>query len=247
VFITKNIKVIIEYDGTNYAGWQKQKNAVTIQEVLEKAIGKITGEQIEVTGCSRTDAGVHARGFVGNFFTESRVPVSRFADAINSQLPRDIVVLQSEEVSLDFHSRYNSRGKTYSYTILNRFHPAAIGRGYMYHFRQQVDMDKMKEAASKLVGTHDFSAFKNAGSSVKTSVRTITALIVERQGDSIKIYASADGFLYNMVRIIVGTLVEVGIGKIQPYEIADIILSKDRTRSGRCVPPDGLCLEEVYY
>lgn len=247
MFATRNIKFTLEYDGTNYAGWQRQKNAETIQEVLETAIRKITCKETEVTGCSRTDAGVHAKGFVGNFFTESRIPIERIADAINSQLPSDIVVLAAEEADMNFHARYMAKGKTYSYTILNRFYPAAINRAYLYHFRQKLDIESMRAAASELVGTHDFSAFKSTGSSVKTSVRTITDISVVQSGDIIKIYASADGFLYNMVRIIAGTLIEVGTGKIRQEDIKEIILLKDRTKSGRCVPPNGLCLEEVYY
>lgn len=247
VFATRNIKILLEYEGTNYAGWQRQKNAKTIQEAVEKAVEKITCKTTEVTGCSRTDAGVHAKGFVGNFYTESRIAIDRFADAINSQLSQDIVVLKAEEAELDFHSRYQAKGKTYSYTILNRIYPSPINRNYMYHFRQELDTDEMAVAAAQLIGTHDFAAFRSAGSSAKTSVRTITGLKVVREGDIIRIYATADGFLYNMVRIIAGTLIEVGIGKINPDNIQEIILSKDRTKSGRCVPPQGLCLEEVYY
>jgi tRNA pseudouridine38-40 synthase len=247
VFATRNIKILLEYDGTNYAGWQRQKNINTIQEVLETAIEKITCKTTVVNGCSRTDTGVHAKGFVGNFYTESRLPINRIADAINSQLPQDIVVLSAEDVDMDFHARYFAVGKTYSYTILNRIFPSAINRNYTYHFRQKLDTDSMAEAAAELIGTHDFYAFKNAGSSAKTSVRTITELKVVKSGDIIKIYATADGFLYNMVRIIVGTLIKVGVGKIKSNEIQEILLSKDRTRAGKCVPPQGLCLEEVYY
>lgn len=247
MFTTRNIKILMEYEGTNYAGWQKQKNAKTIQEAVEKAIEKITCTPTEIIGCSRTDAGVHAKGFVGNFYTESRLGINRIADAINSQLPLDIAVLKAEEIDMDFHARYCTKGKTYSYTILNRIYPSPMNRNYMYHFRQELDTNEMSIAASKLIGTHDFAAFRNVGSSAKTSVRTITALSVVRNGDIVKIYASADGFLYNMVRIITGTLIAVGIGKIKANDIQDIILSKNRTKSGKCVPPQGLCLEEVYY
>lgn len=247
MLFTRNIKLLLEYDGSNYAGWQRQKNAKTIQETVENAIQNITCKETEITGCSRTDAGVHAKGFVGNFYTESKIPIGRIADAINSQLPEDIVVLDAEETSLDFHARYWAKGKTYSYTILNRIYPVAINRNYMYHFRQKLDFNSMCAAVQEFIGTYDFSAFRNAGSSVKTSVRTITDLKVIQSGEIIKIYVSADGFLYNMVRIIAGTLIDVGIGKIRPDEIKEIILSKDRTKSGRCAPAHGLCLEQVYY
>ncbi len=243
----RNIKLIIEYDGTNYAGWQRQNNVVTIQETIERAIGELTGEEIQITGSSRTDAGVHAKGFTGNFYTSSTIPIEKITGAINSKLPLDIVILHSSEVSCEFHSRYNSTGKLYSYSILNRRQSVAVGRNYVYNHKRILDIEAMKVAAEYFIGTHDFSAFKNLGSSVKTSVRTITQLDIIKNEDLIKIYIAADGFLYNMVRIIVGTLVRVGEGKIKPNEIKDIIESKERSRAGKSVPPSGLCLEEVFY
>jgi len=243
----RNIKIIIEYDGTNYAGWQRQKNIMTIQEKVESAIEAITGEKTQITGSSRTDAGVHAKGYTGNFYTDSKIPVEKFTGAINSKLPLDIVILHAFEVPCEFHSRYNSTGKLYSYTIINRYEPVAVGRNYLYHHKVILDIEAMKIAAEYFIGTHDFSAFKNLGSSVKTSVRTITKLEIVKKEDLIKIYIAADGFLYNMVRIIVGALVRVGEGKIKPNEIKDIIVSKERARAGKSVPPGGLCLEEVFY
>lgn len=245
--LMRNVKLTLEFDGTNYAGWQKQKNAITVQQMLEEAIKSITNEEIETIGSSRTDAGVHARGFVCNFHTSSKIPAERLSNALNSKLPRDIVVLNSEEVSDEFHSRYDCKGKTYSYTILNRAQPPAMHRNYLYHYKKDLAIESMQEAVIYFKGTHDFSAFKNAGSSAKTSTRTITRLDVEKQNDIIKIFASADGFLYNMVRIIVGTLIEIGIGKMRPQEINNIILSKDRSNAGKAAPPNGLCLEEAYY
>lgn len=245
--IMRNIKLLIEYDGTNYGGWQRQKNAVTIQETLESSINNITKEQIKVTGCSRTDAGVHAKGFIANFYTNSRIPENKFKVAINSQLPKDIIILDSREVDVDFHARYNSKGKTYSYSILNRNDPMAIGRNYIYHYKLPLDLEAMNQGASILIGKHDFAAFRTAGSSVKTSIRTVTQLDVEKDNNFIKIYATADGFLYNMVRIIVGTLLEVGSGKIEPSKIKEILEAKDRSEAGVSVPPQGLCLEKVYY
>ncbi|MBZ9637073.1 tRNA pseudouridine(38-40) synthase TruA [Clostridium sp. FP1] len=243
----RNIKLLVEYDGTNYAGWQRQKNVMTIQEKIETAIEKITGEKTQITGSSRTDAGVHAKGYTGNFYTNSKISVEKFIGAINSKLPLDIVILHCFEVPCEFHSRYNCTGKMYSYTILNRYEAVAVGRNYIYHHKRILDVGAMKEASEYFMGTHDFSAFKNLGSSVKTSVRTITRLDIIKNEDIIKIYIAADGFLYNMVRIIVGALVRVGEGKIKPNEIKDIILSKERAKAGKSVPPGGLCLEEVFY
>lgn len=243
----RNIKLTIEYDGNNYAGWQRQKNADTIQQTLENAIYHITKERVSVTGCSRTDAGVHAKGFIANFYTASRVPDEKFKPAINSKLPEDIVILDSRQVEEEFHSRYNCKGKTYSYTILNRDNPIALGRKYVYHYKFPLNIEKMQKAAKHLLGVHDFTAFKSTGSSVKTSVRTVTGLDIVKDDNFIKIYASADGFLYNMVRIIVGTLIDVGIGKTEADTVFDILKSKDRTKAGICVPAQGLCLEKVYY
>jgi len=245
----RNIKLIIEYDGTNYSGWQrqKQKNVMTIQEKVESSIEEITGEKALITGSSRTDAGVHAKGYTGNFYTNSKIPAEKFTEAINSKLPRDIVILHSVEVPYEFHSRYNSTGKLYSYTIINRRHPVAVGRNYIYHHQRILNVEAMKLGALYFIGTHDFSAFKNLGSSVKTSVRTITKLDIIKNEQLIKIYIAADGFLYNMVRIIIGALIRVGEGKIKPNEIKNIIESKQRANAGKSVPPNGLCLEEVFY
>lgn len=243
----RNIKLTLEYDGTNYLGWQKQKIGTTIQGTLEKAITDLTNEEVEVTGSSRTDAGVHAKGFVANFKTSSRIPADKFREAINHKLPDDIVILKSEEVEEEFHARYNARGKTYSYSILNRDVPSPINRNYLYHLKRKLDVNAMKEACEYFIGTYDFSAFKTSGSSVKTTVRTITELYIEEKDNIIKIYVTGDGFLYNMVRIIVGTLIMVGSNKIDSNEIKKIIDSKQREKAGICVPATGLVLEKVYY
>ena len=243
----RNIKLTLEYDGTNYLGWQKQKVGITIQGTLEEAIKVLTKEEVEVTGSSRTDAGVHAKGFVANFKTNSKIPSEKFREAINHKLPEDIVILKSEEVEEEFHARYNAMGKTYSYSILNRDAPSAIDRNYLYHVKRRLDVESMKEACQYFIGTHDFSAFKTSGSSVKTTVRTIKELYIEDNDDIIKIYVTGDGFLYNMVRIIVGTLIMVGSNKIKPLEIKNIIASKEREKAGICVPASGLVLEKVYY
>lgn len=243
----RNIKLTLEYDGTNYQGWQKQKIGKTIQGTLEKAIWELTKSNIEVIGSSRTDSGVHAKGFIANFKTKSTIPSNKFREALNYRLPEDIVILKSEEVSNDFHSRYSAKGKTYSYSIINREVPLAIYRNYYYNVKKQLNIGAMSEACRYFIGTHDFNAFKSSGGSVKTTIRTITDLHIESNGDIIKIYVTGDGFLYNMVRIIVGTLIMVGNNKIKPNEIKEIIDSKDREKAGICVPANGLVLEEVYY
>lgn len=243
----KNIKLIVEYDGTNYCGWQRQKNGNTIQQTIENAIVEVTGEEAKLIGSSRTDAGVHAKMYVCNFSTSSTIPPEKIGIVINHKLPEDIVILKSEEVDSKFHSRYCSKGKMYSYTILNRNERAAIGRNYAYQYGRNIDIEAMKKAAVYFLGKHDFSAFKSTGSSVKDNVRTITEVQVEKDGDYIKIYVSGDGFLYNMVRIMVGTLLEVGEKKINPEYIKEIIGAKDRNRAGKVVPAKGLCLEKVFF
>ncbi|MEW8955367.1 tRNA pseudouridine(38-40) synthase TruA [Clostridium sp.] len=244
----RNIKLILEYDGTNYRGWQKQKDGRTVQGQVEKAIREVTKEDdIEVIGCSRTDSGVHSRAYTANFKTNSSIPGEKFLYAINNKLPKDIVVIFSEEVEEDFHSRYDSKGKTYCYTILNRRVPSAIHRNYVYLVKEDLDLDLIIEGSKYFEGTHDFEAFRTLGSSVKTTVRTIHKVSIEKEKDIIKIYVTGDGFLYNMVRIMVGTLIEVGRKKIKPNDIKNIIEKKDRILAGIVVPPMGLELLEVFY
>ncbi|AUN23425.1 tRNA pseudouridine(38-40) synthase TruA [Clostridium botulinum] len=245
----KNIKLKLEYDGANYCGWQKQKNEkfITLQGTLEKAISNITKEKIEVIGASRTDSGVHAKGYICNFFTNTKIPPENLQKVINNNLPPDIVVLSSEEASNEFHSRFCSKGKTYEYTVLNSSLPIAIGRNYIFQFKDKLNIDNMKTASRYFIGTHDFSAFKTKGSSIKTSVRTISKFEINKKGDFIKFIITGDGFLYNMVRIIVGTLIEIGLNKREPEYIKYVIKSKDRTKAGKCVPSSGLCLKEVFY
>lgn len=243
----RNIKLIIEYDGTNYGGWQKQKNNRTIQEEIEKSIFKITKENVDLTGSSRTDAGVHAKGMVANFKTNSKLPSNKYREAINTKLPDDIAIVKSEEVDEDFHARYCCKGKMYSYTIINREEKVALGNNYVYHVKENLNYSLMREACKYFVGTYDFKAFKSSGSSVKTSIRTITKLEILKEDNKFKVYIAADGFLYNMVRIIVGTLIEVGKEKIDVSDIKQIIIEGDRRKAGPCIPPNGLILEEVYY
>lgn len=243
----RNIKLLIEYDGTNYAGWQRQSNAVAIQQKVEEAIENVTGKFSEAIGSSRTDSGVHAKGFVCNFTTESKIPGQNFKKVLNSCLPEDIIVLESEEVEINFHARYNSTGKRYVYTVLTGTQRAAIGRNYVHYFYRQLNIEKMRIASKYFLGTHDFSAFKNLGSGVKTSVRTIKELNIVEDGNLIKFIITGDGFLYNMVRIIVGTLLEVGVGRFETEYIVNILESKDRSKAGKSAPASGLCLEEVFY
>ena len=243
----RNIKLIIEFDGSNFCGWQRQPKGRTVQKVLEDAIYKATGEEIMVNGSSRTDAGVHARGLVVNFFTNSTIPGDKFREAINVRLPLDVSVVKSEEVNEDFHARYSSKGKTYSYTIVHRYERLSLGHQYLYHWRYDLDVDAMKEACKYFIGKHDFRSFMSPGSSIKTTVRTVSELYIEQKGDRIKIFITADGFLYNMVRIIVGTLIKVGNKKMMPEDIESIISEGSRKRAGMCVPPNGLILEKVFY
>ncbi|WP_297630632.1 tRNA pseudouridine(38-40) synthase TruA [uncultured Clostridium sp.] len=243
----RNIKLTIEYDGTNYAGWQKQNNAKTIQETIEKALSKILKAEISITGSSRTDSGVHAKGMVANFITDAKIPADKFREAINTKLPDDIAIIKSEEVDLEFHSRYCSKGKTYCYTIINRYEKAALYKNYMYQIKDKLGLEAMEECCNLFIGKHDFSAFKTTGSSVKTSERTISDLHIEKTEEFIKIYVTADGFLYNMVRIIVGTLIEVGLGKRSLATVEKAIKEGNRGDAGYCVPPNGLILEKVYY
>ncbi|MBB6624968.1 tRNA pseudouridine(38-40) synthase TruA [Clostridium gasigenes] len=243
----RNIKLLIEYDGTNYFGWQKQKLGTTVQGTIEIAIKKVTGEDVKLIGSSRTDSGVHARGYVANFKTNSSIPGNRFKEAINTKLPDDIVILNSLEVMEEFHARYNSKGKTYTYTVLNSEIPSAIGRSYSYHVRGKINIEKMTETCKYFIGTHDFKAFKSDGSSVKTTIRTISDLHIEINKNKIKFFITGDGFLYNMVRIIVGTLLQVGRGTKLPIDIKTIIDNQDRKGAGMCVPALGLVLEEVFY
>jgi tRNA pseudouridine38-40 synthase len=247
VALMRNIKLILEYEGTNYAGWQKQNNVMTIQQKLEGIIEIVTGQFSEVIGSSRTDSGVHARGFVCNFITESNIPDKNFKKALNAYLPEDIVVVKSEEVDINFHARFCSIGKRYVYTVLNAEQRHVLGRNYMYFFHRKLNIKDMEKAAQYFIGTHDFSAFRKSGSSVKTSVRTIKELSIIKNGDLITFNINGDGFLYNMVRIIVGTLLDVGVGRFKPEYITEIIKSKDRSNAGKSVPATGLCLEEVFY
>ncbi len=243
----RNIKLTIEYDGTGYHGWQSQINAISVQGVLEKALSGLIGEACSLTGASRTDAGVHALGQTANFFTNSNIPPSKYFLALNSIIPDDISIVRSEEVAPDFHSRFSAKGKRYKYLIYNMRYPSALMRNRSYHVHLPLNLDYMKVAAGYILGKHDFSAFQASGSAAKTSVRTITGLTLEKKESMIELNITGDGFLYNMVRIITGTLIDVGLGKIPVNEIPRIIEDGDRRAAGRTAPPQGLYLVEVFY
>lgn len=241
------ILLILEYDGTNYAGWQIQKNAVTVQEAVETAIFEALGQRCRVTGAGRTDAGVHARGQCAQFDIQSHIPPEKFSYVLNLVLPPDIRVRESRAVSEDFHVRKGARMKHYRYTIYNAPHASAIDRFTTAHVRQDLDAEKMKIAAQYLVGTHDFAAFRAAGSDIVGTVRTIYSIDITRIDENIYIDVKGNGFLYNMVRIIAGTLIDVGKGRTSPSAIPGILESRDRTRAGATAPAQGLCMMGVYY
>lgn len=243
----RNIKLEIEYDGKDYQGWQKQPNKLNIQGEIERAIQNITGEEVDLIGSGRTDAGVHAFGQVANFKINSEFSIEKMAVAINSQLKQSIRIKKAEEVSEDFHSRYHCHQKTYSYIIDNSEQGSAIYRGLTYHIAQPLDMDAMQKAANYLVGEHDFSSFKSSGTSSKSSVRTIYKAQILKEQDRVVIMLTGSGFLYNMVRIISGTLVEIGLGNMKPEEMLTILEAKDRQKAGKTLPAHGLFLMSVDY
>ena len=244
----RNIKLVIEYDGKEFNGWQKQPNKLNIQGEIEQAIERITGEKVDLMASGRTDAGVHAMGQVANFKTNSNIPIEKFPIALNANLKKSIVIKSAEEVEERFHSRLNCKRKTYRYVINNSKYGTAIYRNLETHIPIKLDIQKMQQAIKYFEGEHDFKAFKASGTSSKSSVRTIyKAEVLDAGNERIYIELTGNGFLYNMVRIISGTLVDVGLGKIEPEEIENIILSKDRQYAGKTLPPQGLYLLTVEY
>lgn len=243
----KRVGLVVAYDGTNYSGWQIQPNGITIQGVLNDALSDLLGEKIEIMGASRTDAGVHALGNVAVFDTNTRIPGEKISYALNQRLPEDIRIQLSEEVEPDFHPRYCDSEKTYEYRILNRKFPVPTERLYSYFYHYKLDIEKMREATSYLIGRHDFASFCGTGAQVKSTVRTITGIDVWRDGDIVTIRVKGEGFLYNMVRIIAGTLIRVGGGFIEPQQIKKILEAKDRTLAGETARPEGLTLIGIRY
>ena len=244
----RNIKLTIEYDGKEFNGWQKQPNKLNIQGTIENAIKEITSEDIELNASGRTDAGVHAFGQVANFKTNSTIPVEKIPIALNTKLKKSIRIVNAEEVDERFHSRLSCKRKTYRYVISQGACESAIYRNLETYIPNYLDVEKMKEAAKYLEGEHDFKSFRASGTSSKSSVRTIYKADVYKPDNShIYIELTGNGFLYNMVRIIAGTLVEVGLKKIEPSEIKNIIEQKDRTKAGKTLPARGLYLMKVEY
>lgn len=243
----RNVKLTIEYDGAGYAGWQVQPNGTTVEEVVRAAVAEITGEpDVKIIGSGRTDAGVHALGQVANFKTNTQIAADSLVHAINTKLPEDVTVVAAEDVPDEFHARYSAKSKTYRYSILNRPVRSPLLRRDTHLVRERLDVAAMSKAARALVGELDFAAFQSKpdGSS---SVRKITWVGIEVGGPRIDIMVSGTGFLYNMVRAIAGTLIEVGLGKRTPENIADLIASRDRSAAGPTAPPQGLCLLRVGY
>ena len=245
----RNIRLILEYEGTNYHGWQTQVRSgkVTIQEMLEQALSDLAKEPIKTYASGRTDAGVHAMGQVVNFRTESSIPAGAWAPALNHLLPRDIRVLSSDDVNMEFHARHSASGKMYRYSILNRPSQTVLSRNFCWHVTIPLNLRSMRKAATHLIGTHDFSAFRGSGCSAKSPVRTIRSLVIRKKNESIELWIEADAFLQYMVRNIAGTLVDIGLGRIAPAELKKILLSRDRSHAGRTAPPQGLCLVSVEY
>ena len=243
----KRVKLVVAYDGTNYHGWQVQDNGITIEEVLNRTISELVQEDIKVIGASRTDAGVHACGNVAVFDTESRIPGDKISFALNQRLPDDIRIQESCEVDADFHPRYADTVKTYEYNILNRRFELPSKRLYAAFCYYPMDIERMNQAAAYLVGEHDFKSFCSAGAQVQTTVRTIYAVNVTKEDDMVHIRITGNGFLYNMVRIIAGTLMQVGTGLIEPELVMEILEARDRSKAGPTAVAKGLTLVEIRY
>jgi tRNA pseudouridine38-40 synthase len=241
------IKLIVEYDGTNYVGWQRQTNGLSVQQVLEEAFEKVAGQRIVLYSAGRTDAGVHALGQVAHLDIDTTIPPEKLSFAVNVHLPADIKVVSTQAVSDDFHARYGAKAKTYVYTYINAEHSSAIYRNVSAHIRGDVDIGAMQQAAKHIVGTHDFASFCASGSEVDTTVREVYSLDVSRKEPFIRIEITGSGFLYNMVRIIAGTLLDVGRGKLKPSDVKDIMDAKDRNLASPTAPARGLMMKRVYY
>lgn len=243
----RNIKIELEYDGTNYNGFQKQPNQKTIQGEIEKAIEKVFGENISINGAGRTDAGVHALGQVCNFNISSDIKAENITMALNTILPGDIVIKTAEDVNEKFHARKSAKQKQYKYVINNNKVRSAINRKREVWYKYNIDIDIMKEASKLLIGKHDYRAFMSSGSSIKDTVRTIKEIEIEKCGGIITINITGDGFLYNMVRIIAGTLIEIASAKRKIEDISKAFETKERTFSGKTMPPQGLYLVKIWY
>lgn len=236
------VQLKVAYDGTNYHGWQLQPNGITIESVLNQALSDLLGETITVTGASRTDAGVHSLGNAAVFDTNTKIPAEKISYALNQRLPEDVVIQESKEVAADFHPRRCNSRKTYEYRILNRKFPDPTRRSNTYFYHYGLNVDKMRQAAGFLVGEHDFKSFCSIHTSAETTIRKINEITVSKEDDLICIRISGNGFLYNMVRIIAGTLVEVGNGRLKPEDVERILNEKDRSLAGPTAPACGLTM-----
>ncbi len=243
----RHLMLVLQYRGTNYCGFQVQPNGISVAQVVQDAIQAVFKRRWPVKGCSRTDAGVHANHFVLAFFTDSAIPCDALQKALNNCLPRDIAVLDCRDAPPDFHPRYDCTGKRYLYQIWNSPVKNPFLTDLALYHKYRLDLPQIQRAADRFVGTHDFSAFCSAGSTVQDTVRTITEATVTRVGEMVTISVTGSGFLYNMVRIMVGTLLEAARGMISPEEISEIIESRDRSRAGATAPPHGLYLDMVFY
>lgn len=244
----RNIKIILQYEGTRYQGWQKQESTEnTVQGKLEVLLTKMCGRKVEVDGSGRTDAGVHALGQVANFHIDSELTVGQIMKYMNTYLPEDIAVIEAKEVADRFHSRLNAKGKTYRYRVINSEIPHIFDRRYVYILPEELDIKAMKEAAGYFIGTHDFKAFTSAKRSKKSTVRTIEELAIEKNGDEIDFTFKGNGFLYHMVRIMTGTLLEVGLHKREAVQVRSLLSEGTREDAGMLVPAKGLTLVEVRY
>ncbi len=245
---SRNIKLTLEYDGSPFFGFQRQKNQPTVQGALEKALTQLLNRRTKIASAAgRTDSGVHAQAQVVNFRTDSSLPLERIQKGLNALLPKEIAVKRAEEMPADFHARYSARGKTYEYRVLNSEIRSPLLNGQVYPFRYPLDLKRMKAAARRLVGRRDFKAFQAAGSSARHSIRCVRRLEIERKGGLVRFVIEADGFLYRMVRNIVGALLEVGRGKLTPQDFSKRVRSRKRFLGGATVPPQGLCLVAVEY
>ena len=244
----RNFKITIEYDGSSYHGWQKQKNDRTIQGEIEKALIKMTGNKVALTGSGRTDAGVHAFSQAANFHCDTNLLPEEFYRGLNSLLPEDIIIKRCKEVNERFHARYDVKSKTYSYRILNCHTSVAIGRQYVWFIRKKLDSHAMRSSIPHIIGIHDFKAFEGTGSPRSHTTRNVfNAKLEQKNTDYLYIEIEANGFLRFMVRNIVGTLVDVGLGKITSDDFRQILISKDRNKAGATAPPHGLFLMHVKY
>ena len=244
----RNIRLLLQYEGTRYQGWQRQQSTEnTIQGKLEQLLAKMCGEAIEVQGSGRTDAGVHARGQVANFRTDCEMPVEDMLAYINRYLPEDIAVIEVSEAAPRFHSRLNARGKHYEYRVINSIIPDVFQRRYALEVPEALDVQAMERAASYLLGEHDFKSFTSAKRGKKSTVRRIDEIKITREGSLLCFSFKGSGFLHHMIRILTGTLLEVGMGKRSPESMEDVLRSQDRALAGPLIPAKGLTLVEVYF